>query len=90
MTLWVVATLGKKDKILDKLERNPRNIDEKTFRQALNIYGFKLDEKRGKGSHTRYFHPNHPEIDIRTVNFTNPIKPHHVKTLIEDIKEVYQ
>ena len=81
--------MARKEKILEKLRAKPNNTDEKTFKQALNIFGFILDEKRGKGSHTMYYHPEYTSIPPKTVNFTDPIRPNHVRTLIKDIEEVY-
>ena len=43
-----------------------------------------------KGGHQVYFHSNLPIsiIPQRTVNFTKPMRPHIIKTLIQDIEEV--
>ncbi|ATD30542.1 hypothetical protein BHM04_04830 [Macrococcus sp. IME1552] len=78
------------EKVLEKMKRNPKNTDERTFRKALKKYGFILDENRGKGGHQCYYHPKFSQISTRTVNFTKPMRPHIIKRLIEDIEEVTQ
>lgn len=80
--------LSKKDKLLDKLKRNPKNIDLHTFKSALKAYGFTINESGGKGSHFKYYHLDHNHIEIRVVNLSKPIRKHHIETLISDIEEV--
>ncbi|AMG33604.1 MULTISPECIES: type II toxin-antitoxin system HicA family toxin [Staphylococcus] len=82
--------MGKQeDKLIEKLRNNPKNTDKKTFMQALKKFGFIIDENKGKGSHIMYRHPNRHDIPPNTVNVTDPIRPYHVKKLLECIEVIY-
>ena len=82
--------MSRKEKMLEKLKNNPRNISEHEFKSALKMYGFILNSKKGKGGHQVYRHSKLPIsiIPQRTVNFTKPMRLHIIKNLIQDIEEV--
>ncbi|UTH03365.1 hypothetical protein KFV05_05095 [Macrococcoides canis] len=77
-----------REKLFQKVKRNPGNVDKRLFIQLLHKFGFDLDARRGKGGHQCYYHPDFEHIPVRTVNFTKPMRKHHVLTLIRDIEEV--
>ncbi|WP_368863410.1 type II toxin-antitoxin system HicA family toxin [Staphylococcus hominis] len=79
--------MSQKDKLFEKLKRNPSNIKLKDFERLLKKFGFIINKSNGKGSHFIYYHPSRPEIR-RTVNKTNPLRKHHIITLLNDIEQV--
>lgn len=80
--------MSQKEKLLEKLKTNPRNIDLHTFKRALSVFGFEINEAGGKGSHFKYFHHDYNQIPLRVVNLSKPIRKHHIQKLISDIEEV--
>ena len=70
----------KKNKLLDKIRKNTRNVPLRDFENLVNEYGF--IEEGGK----------HPKaiIDVYTLPYkrVNPIKSCYVKELLEIIDEV--
>ena len=80
--------LVSKEKLFERIKRNPKNIDETKFRSLLKKYGFIIDSSRGKGGYVCYYHPDFPEIPIRTVNFTKPMRRHLVLKLIKDVEYI--
>ncbi|ARM68096.1 hypothetical protein [Staphylococcus warneri] len=79
--------MSQRDKMFEKLKRNPKNIDLREFESILKKFGFVVDKTSGKGSHFIYYHPSKSEIR-RTVNKTSPLRKHHIRTLIKDIEQV--
>ncbi|MEJ7542574.1 hypothetical protein [Staphylococcus intermedius] len=66
--------MTKRDKILEKIKNNPRNVNKKDFISLLSKYGFEIMNHRGKAGHIMYRHPLYKEIPVRTVNITDPIR----------------
>lgn len=73
--------------MLEKLERNGKNISKKEFLKALKLFGFVVDSSRGKGGHIMYRHPEY-NTPPRPVNVTDPLRRYHIRALIKEIREV--
>ncbi len=80
--------MARRDKRLQKLRQNPKNVSLDDLRQVLEDYGFWLD--RIVGSH----HVFRAEIDQRvwklTIPFNKPIKIIYVKQALAAIDEISQ
>jgi predicted RNA binding protein YcfA (HicA-like mRNA interferase family) len=54
--------VGKRDKLLGKIRRNPKDVTFKELDQLLQSFGYEL--VRTKGSHSIYRRPGAPSITI--------------------------
>ena len=74
----------KRDRRLERLRRNPRNVAPETLRTVLEDAGFGLD--RIKGSHWIFVH----SVSGQTLSipYRRPLKPVYVRTAIAAIDEV--
>ncbi len=79
--------VSKRDKLLNKIKNNKKDVNINDFKTLLNQHGFIISNRRGKGSHFMYYHPEYTDIR-RTVNISKPLRKHHIETLISDIEKV--
>ena len=70
--------MAQAEKTLNKMKKNPLDWRIEDIDLVARYYGFKRIE--AKGSHTKFYHDDLPEI--LTVPVKRPIKPIYVKMLI--------
>lgn len=78
--------MTKKDKLLARIIKNPKDIDFDDIDKVLKHYGFDCRRARGGSSHYNYFHRSLP--DILTIPKDKPIKAIYVKKAIRAIERL--
>jgi len=73
----------RREKRLQRIERNPRNVSRKDLISLVEAYGFV--RRGGKGSHTCYKHPGLPEVKL---TIPTALKVAYVKQVLETIYRV--
>lgn len=74
--------MSKKDKLVQKLQNNPKNVRLKTLQKLLESAGYK---RYDSGSSHVVFRK--VGCDIITIPFKRPIKPIYVHLVLEALKE---
>ncbi|HNU06033.1 MAG TPA: type II toxin-antitoxin system HicA family toxin [Anaerolineae bacterium] len=54
--------MSKRDKLLEKIRRNPKDVTFKELDQLLHAFGYEL--VRTKGSHSAYRRPGAPPVTV--------------------------
>jgi len=73
----------RREKRLDRMARNPRNVSRKELISLLEAHGFV--RQGGKGSHTCYKHPGLPDVKL---TIPAGLKVTYVKQVLEAIYRV--
>ena len=73
--------MAKRQKLLEQLQRSPKNVSIREIKSLLEAYGFIL--KRTKGSHHIFIGMLAGRQFAITVPFNRPIKPIYVKQVVE-------
>lgn len=66
--------MTKREKRLQKIRQNPRNVSFDELQQVLEDYGF--EQRKSKGTSHRFFHL---KINERSWSLTIPFKKPHIK-----------
>ncbi len=80
--------MTRREKLRQRIERNPNNVSFHNLRVLLESYGFEL--KRTKGSHHSFVAQIGERKVLLVIPFRKPLKPIYVKqalTLIEEIEK---
>lgn len=81
------ATMAKKQKRLERLRQNPKNVTFEELRQVMEDYGFLLD--RASGSHFNFRAEVSDQVWKITIPFKKPyVKEHYVKEVLKAVDEI--
>ncbi len=89
MGLHCGGWMSKREKRLQRILQNPKNVSFGDLRKVLEDYGFVLD--RSSGSHHSFKVEIKGEFRLFVVPYRRPLKPVYVKEalkLIEEIEDV--
>ncbi|QGP92569.1 hypothetical protein MGLY_19550 [Neomoorella glycerini] len=76
--------MTKREKILEKIKQNPRNVSFNDLDRILRQHGFKCRQLGSGSSHYTYL-----KDDIRiTLPKQNPMRPVYVKITLKAIEEI--
>ena len=76
--------MSKKDKLLERLSRNPKDASFSDLQTLLESVGYTLGKKRGKGSHSVFLKSGHISIVLPR---QKPMKAIYVIKVLKIIKE---
>ena len=80
--------MSRRDKLLQRIRNNPKNVSFDTLRTLLEAHGFEL--KRSRGSHHSFVGTIHGRSVLLVVPYQRPLKAVYVKkalTLIAEIED---
>ncbi|WP_146551209.1 hypothetical protein [Rummeliibacillus sp. SL167] len=82
--------MGRKEKLLDQIKKNPKDRDFRELKTLLERYGFIVDESSGKGSHCPVYHSKYKDDEsLRwTLSKRKPMKVYHAKEAVRLVEEV--
>lgn len=69
--------MTKREKLLERIKRNPKNVRFETLRKVLEWYGFEV--KRTRGSHFSFVKRIEGRKRVLVVPYTHPLKAVYVK-----------
>ncbi len=75
--------MTQREKLLQKLRNNPRNVSFETLDTLLQAFGFRL--RTGAGSHRSYRRENCP--NVLTIPHSKPLDSRYVKLAIQFIDQ---
>ena len=80
--------MGRKEKLLERLQRKPRDFTWDELISLLKILGY-TRKKTGKtgGSRTRFVHPVAPTITLHKPHPNNIIKKYVINDILEHFKK---
>ncbi len=78
--------MSKREKRLQKIRQNPRDVSMSELEQVLKDYGAWLD--RSDGSHHIFSYNIKGREDSLSIPFARPIKSRYVKLVIEIIDQI--
>ena len=81
-------SMSKRQKRLERLRRNPKNVSLDNLRRVLEDYGF--EHKHTVGSHHTFSYTVGGETKLFTVPFARPIKPVYVKRALKIVDQIIQ
>ncbi len=76
--------MPQRQKLLDKVARNPRNVAFTDFVRLVEGVGF--IKTRQTGSHALYQHRDNPALKLNIQPIGNRAKPYQVRDLLEKIQ----
>ena len=74
-----------REKRLERISRNPRNVSRRELMSLLEAYGFV--RRGGKGSHTCYVHPQLPGVRL---TMPRTLKVAYVKQALQAVYRVME
>lgn len=77
--------MTKREKRLQKIRQNPKNVSKEILDSVLTDFGF--EARKGKGSHTIYTHPNE-ENAIAVASHKSHVPVYIVKQVLEAIDRI--
>jgi predicted RNA binding protein YcfA (HicA-like mRNA interferase family) len=78
--------MSKREKLKQRLQRNPKNVSFRDLQTLLEAYGFEL--KRTKGSHHSFVGKIGEQSVLLTIPHPQPLKSVYVKHALELIDQV--
>lgn len=78
--------MGKRDKQLERIRNNPKDVSFETLVGLLEYYGCTVRE--GKGSHFVYTHPCFGENEEHTIPRQKPMGIIYVKIAVKNIDRI--
>ena len=79
--------MSKKDKLLEKFKRTPKNCTYREVVSLLEKHGFVVKERAGKGSHSKVHHPLHKDLRW-TLSKDKPMSVFHIEEVVSLVEEV--
>lgn len=76
--------MSKRDKLIQKLKRNPNNVRFETVQELLLYFGFKQHQPSGGSSHFTFLY----KTTIITIPKHKPLKKIYVKHILEILEEL--
>lgn len=77
--------MSRKDKLLNKLKKCPKDFTWDELCTLLGQYGYHIEKKRGKGSHTIFKDELNRQIRTPRPQPQNIIKPHYLKIIYQTL-----
>ena len=78
--------MTKREKRLQRMRQNPRNVSFETLRKVLEDYGFVL--QRSSGSHWSFSVQIGVRLRLLVVPYRKPVKPVYIREAIKLIDEI--
>jgi predicted RNA binding protein YcfA (HicA-like mRNA interferase family) len=78
--------MSRKSKLLERIQRNPNNVEFRDLQRLLELYGFEL--KRTKGSHHSFAGEVGGEKRLVVIPYRRPLKSVYVKQVLELVEEI--
>lgn len=78
--------MSRKEKLLERIRRNPNNVAFRDLQRLLELFGFEL--KRSKGSHHSFVGEVGGQKRLIVIPFRRPLKTVYVKQVLELVEEI--